>query len=532
MQNPKPYHWWQSGVIYQIYPRSFQDSDGDGIGDLNGILARLDYLKWLGIDAMWISPCFPSPMADYGYDVANYTDIDPIFGSLEDFDRLVAEAHARQIRIILDFVPNHTSDQHSWFLDSKQSRGNAKRDWYIWRDPSPDGGPPNNWLSDFGGSAWQFDASTGQYYYHSFLKEQPDLNWRNPQVKAAMLDVLRFWFERGVDGFRIDVLWYLIKDDLFRDNPPNPDFREGMAPTFALHSTYTSDRPEVFDVIADMRRLAESYGSRVLIGEIYLPIERLVAYYGTDGTGVHLPMNFHLLTTPWNAKAISAVVKHYESAIPVFGWPNWVLGNHDRPRVATRIGQQNLRLAAMLLLTLRGTPTLYYGDEIGMENLAHLADVLDPYEKQVGGFGLGRDPARSPMQWDASQFAGFSDVKPWLPVHQNSSAVNVHTEKLEQTSLLQLYRQLLQLRRQESALNSGIYETRFEDGKVFAYSRRDETGSFVVALNFVDEIVAVPLHNGDERFQSVLSTLGRRNISVGGNRLELLPYEGVIGRIT
>src|SRR4051812_24948906 len=386
--------WWQTGVIYQIYPRSFQDSNGDGVGDLRGINQRLPYLAELGIDAIWISPIFVSPMADFGYDIADYTEIDPLFGTLEDFDALAAAAHQLGLEVILDLVPNHTSDRHPWFLESRSSRDNPKRDWYIWRDPAPDGGPPNNWLSEFGGGAWEYDATTGQYYYHAFLAAQPDLNWRNPHVRAAMYDAMRFWLRRGVDGFRVDVIWHLIKDDQFRNNPPNPNFRVGDPPIHAVIPLYTADRPEVQDVIAEMRGVVDEFSDRLLIGEIYLPVERLVAYYGRDLSGVHLPFNFALLSVTWNARQLAKLIDEYEAALPKGGWPNWVLGNHDKPRLATRIGLDQARVAAMLLLTLRGTPTIYYGEEIRMEQVPIAPEhVRDPFEMRVPGQGLGRDAA-------------------------------------------------------------------------------------------------------------------------------------------
>jgi alpha-glucosidase len=289
--------WWQRGTVYQIYPRSFQDSDGDGVGDLRGITSRLDYVQWLGVDAIWLSPIFPSPMADFGYDVANYVDIDPLFGTLADFDLLVAAAHARGLKVMLDFVPNHSSDEHPWFVESRASRDNPKRDWYVWRDPAPGGGPPNNWLSFFGGGAWEWDAATGQYYLHLFHKKQPDLNWRHPEVRRVMLDALRFWLDRGVDGFRVDVMWLLIKDEQFRDNPPNPDYREGEHPLNRQLQLYTMDQPETHTIVAEWRRLFDQYDERMMVGEIYLPVERLVSYYGENGTGAHLPFNFHLIMT-------------------------------------------------------------------------------------------------------------------------------------------------------------------------------------------------------------------------------------------
>ena len=304
-------HWWQSAVLYQIYPRSFQDSNGDGVGDLPGIVARLPYLAELGVDALWLSPIFVSPMADFGYDISDYAGIDPLFGSMHNFDALLKAAHALGLKVLLDFVPNHTSDRHPWFAESRVSRQSAKRDWYIWRDGAPGGGPPNNWLSEFGGSAWQFDEPSGQYYYHAFLPAQPDLNWRNADMRGAMHEVMRFWLRRGVDGFRVDVMWHLIKDAAFRDNPPNPDFRDGDPPHRRLLPLYSADRPEVHDVVRGLRAVIDEFPERVLIGEIYLPIERLVAYYGRDLSGAHLPFNFSLLETPWRARTIAQLVDRY-----------------------------------------------------------------------------------------------------------------------------------------------------------------------------------------------------------------------------
>jgi alpha-glucosidase len=331
----KDHAWWQHGIVYQIYPRSFQDSNGDGIGDLAGILERLDYLVWLGVTSVWISPFYTSPMADFGYDVMDYEGVDPIFGELADFDRLVAEMHRRDLKLILDSVPNHTSDRHPWFIESRSSRLHPKRNWYVWRDPAPGGGPPSNWLSEFGGSAWTLDAATGQYYYHAFLAEQPDLNWREPEVERALHDVLRFWLERGVDGFRVDAIHMLVEDEELRDNPPNPTWREGMSPARRLIRVHTTDHPLTHDLITGMRRVADEFEDRVLIGEAYLPIDRLMLYYGERLRGFHLPFNFHLLSTPWNAQAIAELVRQYEAALPPGAWPNWVLGNHDRPRIAS-----------------------------------------------------------------------------------------------------------------------------------------------------------------------------------------------------
>src|SRR5271166_100421 len=478
--------WWQRGIIYQIYPRSFQDSNADGIGDLDGIRHRLDYLCELGVDAVWISPIYPSPMADFGYDITDYCDIDPIFGTLGDFDRLLSEVHSRGLKLVLDFVPNHTSDRHPWFLESRSSRRNPNRNWYIWRDPAPGGGPPNNWLAHFGGSGWEFDPTTGQYYYHAFLKEQPDLNWRNPEVRQAMYAVLRFWLDRGVDGFRVDVLWLLIKDEQFRDNPQNPAWQPHQAGIGRLVQRYSADQPEIHEVVAEMRAILDTYVDRVLIGEIYLPVERLVSYYGRDMKGAHLPFNFQLIFVVWNAAQISRIVGDYEAALPAGGWPNWVLGNHDQKRIATRIGAAEARVAAMLLLTLRGTPTLYYGDELGLQNVPIPPDrVQDPRERNEPGLGLGRDPARTPMPWDASPNAGFTESTPWLPVNADFTTRNVAALAADPNSILSLYRRLTALRRERVVLHSGTYVARHSDNDVMAFERRHEEGrNVLVALNF------------------------------------------------
>ncbi len=521
--------WWQRAIVYQIYPRSFQDSNGDGVGDLPGIVERLNYLTWLGVDAIWISPFYPSPMADFGYDIANYTDIDPLFGTLDDFDRLVRQAHRRQLKVILDFVPNHTSDEHPWFKESRSSRDNPKRDWYIWRDPAPGGGPPNNWLSEVGKSAWEWDEATGQYYYHAFLPKQPDLNWRNPEVRNAMHDVLRFWLERGVDGFRVDVIRHLIKDDRFRDNPINPLYKPGQPPNHKVVPIYSTDRPEVLDVIVEMRRVLDEYGDRVLIGEIYLPVERLVAYYGADLSGVHLPFNFQLVAAAWDSGHIDGIIDEYERALPEGGWPNWVLGNHDNPRIASRIGAAQARVAAMLLLTLRGTPTLYYGDELGMENVPIPPErAHDPWELHNPGLGLGRDPERTPMQWDTSPNAGFTTGAPWLPLAEDWETTNVELLANQPSSILTLYRRLLELRRAELALAVGSYAPVATRGDVLTFRRHHGDRTLLVALNMDDEPKAVVLEGFDERGRIVLSThLDRSGEAVDGE-LDLRPDEGVI----
>ncbi|HEX3216477.1 MAG TPA: alpha-amylase family glycosyl hydrolase [Aestuariivirgaceae bacterium] len=526
MNDPEPANWWQRGVIYQVYPRSFQDSNGDGIGDLNGIAGRLDHLVGLGVEAIWISPIFLSPMADFGYDVADHRAVDPIFGSLADFDRLLAAAHAKGLRIILDFVPNHTSDQHPWFVESRSSRKNAKRDWYVWRAPRGDGGPPTNWLSEFGGPAWTLDAVSGEYYYHAYLKEQPDLNWRTPAVRAAMLDVLRFWFRRGVDGFRVDAIHQLIEDDRLRDNPPDANWRPGMSPARRLLRAYTMDQPEVHEAIAAMRQVADSFGDKVMIGEAYLPIDRLMAYYGVDLTGFQLPFNFHLMSTPWTPTAVAALIQAYERALPRGGWPNWVLGNHDRSRVASRLGCEQARVAAMLLLTLRGTATIYQGEEIGMTDVAISPEqVVDPWEKNVPGLGLGRDPVRTPLPWDASPKGGFTSGEPWLPLGPEHDRVNVACEARDPQSMLSLYRALLALRRREEALVTGQWEPVAAGEQVLLYERRRGSRAVGVALNMTAKASEASIAGPAT---VLLSTHLDRTGRESSPKLRLRPHEGLI----
>ena len=520
--------WWRTGVVYQVYPRSIQDSNGDGIGDLKGIEQRLDYLVWLGVDAIWISPFYPSPMADFGYDVADYCGVDPIFGTLQDFDSLLAAAHAKGLKVLIDFVPNHTSDQHPWFLESRASRSTPKRDWYLWRDRKPHGEAPTNRLSVYEGSAWAYDETTRQSYLHSFLPEQPDLNWRNPQVEQAMFDVLRFWLDRGVDGFRMDVLWYLIKDDEWRDNPPNPEFDPARSPPhMTLDPVYSADRPETLEIVKRMRRLLDGYpGDRVMVGETYLPIKRLAAYYGDRGDGAHLPFNFKLIQAEWNATEIDALVRRYEAALPDGAQPNWVLGNHDNPRVASRIGPARARAAMVLLLTLRGTPTLYYGDELGLTDVEIPTErVQDPREKTQPGHG--RDPERTPMPWSAELNAGFSPGEPWLPLNPDWPKRNVEAERADPDSLLNLTRALLALRRTEPALHSGAWRPLNTEGEVLAYLREDASSRWAIAINFSGVAVRfTPPAAG----LLELSTRSRQ-ARVDGDHLDLGPHEAVVLRL-
>lgn len=529
MDASRPAGWWQNAVLYQVYPRSLQDSSGDGVGDLKGILRRLPDLVDLGVDALWLSPIFPSPMADFGYDICDYTGVDSLFGTLADLDELVAQAHAQRLKVLLDLVPNHSSDRHPWFVESRSSRASPKRDWYIWRDPARGGRPPNNWLSEFGGSAWEWDAATEQYYYHAFLRQQPDLNWRNIEVRGAIYDVIRFWLKRGIDGFRVDVIWHLIKDDEFRDNPPNPEWKPGRPPHEKLVPLYTADRPEVHDVIAEMRRVVDEFSARVLIGEIYLPIERLVAYYGRDLEGVHLPFNFSLLQTAWNAGAIARLVNEYETALPDGGWPNWVLGNHDRPRIASRVGREQAANAAILLLTLRGTPTIYYGDELGMANVAIPADrVQDPLEKNVPGLGVGRDGCRTPMQWDASPFAGFSTTEPWLPLATDYPVVNAENERRDPASLLNLYRRLIRLRRERPVLVSGAYRAIAANGDLLLFWRELGPERILVALNLGDAPTAGEFAGAGLRGRVLVSSGADRDGKRIDGSIDLRANEGLV----
>lgn len=480
----KDYLWWHKGVVYQVYPRSFKDSDGDGVGDLRGIIEKLDYLKQLGINAVWVSPIYPSPMADFGYDVSDYTGIHPLFGNMDDFDELLREVHRREMKLILDFVPNHSSNEHPWFLKSGSSRENPKRDWYIWKDPAPNGGPPNNWMSVFGGSAWEMDEKTGQYYYHAFLKEQPDLNWRNPEVQKAMFDAMRFWLKKGVDGFRVDVMWHMIKDEHFRDNPPNPEYNEKMSSFNKVIPAYSTDQDEVHDIVEKMRDVIEEFDERLLIGEIYLPISNLVKYYGHENNGAHLPFNFQLLEIPWDAEKINATINEYEGALPENGWPNWVLGNHDKSRIATRVGKEQAGVAAMLLFTLRGTPTVYYGDELGMEDVdIPKEQIKDPQALNEPGVGKSRDPQRTPMQWDDSKNAGFTKGDPWLPLSPHYEEQNVKKQWDKEESMLKFHRKLLQIRAAESALHIGDYVPVFTNKDLLSYIREYENRKFLIVLN-------------------------------------------------
>ena len=518
--------WWQRGPIYQLIVRSYCDTNGDGEGDLAGLISRLDYLDWLGVEAIWLSPIHPSPLRDLGYDVTDYRGVHPCFGSMDAFAQLVEEAHAREIKVIMDWVPNHTSDEHPWFEESRSSRDNPKRDWYRWADPGPDGGPPNNWVSVFGGSMWEWDEKTEQYYLHTFLEEQPDLSWHTPEVRNAMLDVLRFWLDRGVDGFRIDATDLLIKDEQLRDNPPNPDYEEGQPPDNKHHPHYTRDQPQVHDVLAGVSRVVDEYDDRMVAGELYLPTDKVVTYYGEgDAPELHLPLNLDLCWVPWEADRVKDVIEDYLDELSEGEWPTWTASTHDAQRLASRLEGEQVCPAAMLLLTLPGTPTLYYGQEIGM----HGTDVpperrQDPQGRRIG---RSRDGARTPMQWNAEEHAGFTTGTPWLPVAEDYEAVNVARQQDDEQSLLALYRRLIHLRRDEPVLISGRYERVDTSQPLVAYVREHAEQRLLVALNLGSDAQTFALPHQHVEGEVLLSTFLDREEHVEAE-LELRGDEGVI----
>jgi len=486
-------HWWKHAVIYEVYPRSFQDSDGDGVGDLNGVTSRLGYLRDLGIDAIWITPIYPSPQVDFGYDISDYLAIDPQYGTLADFDHLVKEAKKHNVRVILDFVPNHTSDQHPWFEVSRSSRDNPKRDWYIWRDGKGPGQPPNNWVSWFGHSAWAFDSKTGQYYYHYFYKQQPDLNWHNPEVRAAMYDVLRFWLKRGVDGFRLDAVSRLFEDPKLKNDPILPGTDAYGDPD--IQHKYTDNLPEVHEILREFRKVVSEFpGDPVLISEADEPnISELTKMYGPYGDEIQLPMDFQVAdVNRLSAPAFRELFEEVEHN-PVSGQPYIFFSNHDQPRQWDRYGDgvhndAIARLMAAMLLTTRATPQMYYGEEIGMRTTppSRKEDVRDPIGKLGWPQEKGRDGERTPMQWDTSPNAGFTTGTPWLPVPASASRCNVAMEERDPESLLHFYKRLISLRRSHPSLRGGSYDAlNPEDENVFSYLRRTPDGrrAIIVALN-------------------------------------------------
>ncbi|EJL04723.1 MULTISPECIES: alpha-amylase family glycosyl hydrolase [Pseudomonas] len=475
MPNSLSSPWWKNAVIYQVYPRSFADANGDGVGDLPGLTAHLDHLQRLGIDALWLSPVYRSPMCDAGYDICDYTDVDPLFGTLADLDNLIEQAHQRGLKVLLDFVPNHTSDQHPWFIESRSSRDNPKRDWYIWRDQ------PNNWRASInGGSTWTWDDTSQQYYLHFFLPQQPDLNWRNPEVVAAMQQVLHFWLERGVDGFRIDVVHCVGKDPNFADDP------RCMA---GEPMVKINDQPYSHEVLRGLRRLVDSYpGDRVLIGEVNIrSTAQVAAYYGASDE-LHMSFNFPPLDAPWDPVIFRLCVREVENDLgPLQAWPTWVLSNHDNSRHRSRYGGslRRARAAAVMLLTLRGTPFIYQGEELGLEDTQVSAQTrVDPG---------GRDGSRAPLPWLAQAPHGWGGQAPWLPFPPDAGALSVEAQEQSADSTLALYRQLLACRRDSPALRLGAWEELASHPQVLAYRRHCEGDERLVCINFADSEHTFPL---------------------------------------
>ena len=526
MPDDDPAAWWREGVLYQIYPRSFADTDGDGVGNIAGITAHLDDLAWLGIRGIWLCPVTVSPDADWGYDVADYTAVQPGLGTLDELDELIARAAERDMRVILDLVPNHTSDRHPWFLESRASRDNPKRDWYVWADAKPDGSPPNNWTSSFGGPAWTLDEATGQHYLHNFLSEQPDLNWWNEDVRAEFDRILRFWFDRGVAGFRIDVVHMIVKDRELRDNPPTTDDDHWFVKVQGQRRTYNSCRPEVHDVLRRWRAIADSYDpQRVLIGETHVfDYQTLASFYG-EGDELDLAFNFMFINAPLESDELRGVVESTATALGDRSWPVWTAGNHDNYRFPSRWAGGNpdaTRAALMMLLTLRGAAFLYYGDEIG------LPDTEVPRERILDPVGVrffpvyGRDPERTPMHWSPRAGAGFTEagVEPWLPFG-DFNAVNVAEQRHDPDSILSLTRDLISLRDAIPDLRRGAYTGVDADPGVWAWRRGERV---LVAVNLSGAAATVPGVRGTVR---IGTRRGRDDEPVDGT-LRLDGWEGAV----
>jgi len=521
--------WWRSAVLYQVYLRSFADADGDGVGDLAGLLERLEHLAWLGVDAVWLSPVGPSPNADWGYDVADYCDVHPVFGSLADLDRVIARAAESGIRVLLDLVPNHTSDHHPWFVESRSSPRGPRRDWYVWADPAPDGSPPNNWVSTFGGPAWTFDDASGQYYLHNFLPEQPDLNWWNDGVRAAFDDILRFWWDRGVAGFRIDVCTMVVKDAQLRDNPPATEDDPWIMQMFGQRTEYNSNRPEVHDVLRRWRRVSAGYDEpRLLLGETNVEeLETLCSYYGAGDDELHLGFNFPFIEAPFESAALSGIVARTEALLPPGAWPVWTGSNHDVSRLATRWAggdPARTRLALLMLLTLRGTPVLFQGDEIGLTD-GELSEeqLLDPVGLRFWPHYAGRDPQRTPMPWDGGPNGGFSapGPTPWLPM-TDPAACNVAAQRADPASVLWFVRDVIALRRGSPDLHGGDYREMAVPDGVWAWRRGEST---VVALNLGDLPAALDLPGAHH---VLIGTDRARDGSDAPSPVRLGPWEGVV----
>ncbi len=521
--------WFNGAVVYHIYLRSFKDSNEDGVGDLPGITQKLDYLNdgqggGLGVQAMWISPFYPSPMVDYGYDISDYRGVDPLFGTMEDLEELITEAHKRGIKVIIDLVPNHSSDQHPWFKQACTSRDHPKRDWYIWRDAGPDGSLPNNWLSVFGGSVWEWHEPTGQYYLHSFTKEQPDLNWENPEVRQAMSEVMRFWLDKGIDGFRVDAVDLMGKDLQLRDDPPNPDLQAGDMPYEQVIHKYSRDAGNFFSYIQQIVDTAGEYPDRLVVLETWMMERAQPAlywdFYRAVPDEICIPFNLELMFMEWSATEFQNFVDEFQSGLRSHDHPLYVLSNHDLPRLASAIGSEAARTAAVLLLTLPGVALLYYGEELGMENISVTAEEAQDFR--------GRDRSRSPMQWSDEPYAGFSSVKPWLPVSKNYPVKNVKAEKQDERSLWWLHKRLIQLRNTEPALKHGSYNpgSRVEHPDIMSYTRCSGNDTYLVILNFKGEQIYTD--SLPKEAQIVLSSNSDRENSLDNL---LLPHEGLILKI-
>lgn len=529
------FKWWKNGVIYQIYPRSFKDSNGDGLGDLEGIKQNLDYLEDLGIDAIWLSPINPSPDVDFGYDVSDYYDIDPKFGSLADFETLLTEAHQRNIHIILDLVLNHTSDLHPWFKESKKSKDNPYHDYYIWRDPSTKGRVPNNWRSIFGGKAWEYNKQLDQYYYHMFYKQQPDLNWRNTAVRQAMLDVFKFWLDKGVDGFRLDVFNMYFKHPGFLDNPIN---KNGIRAFERQDHLYDCSQPEMMPLLKEIRDILDQYKDRYVVGETFLAnSQQARSYIGPQY--LHAGFDYGYANCKWNPCAFATAIKMWDKLHQLDAWPNYFLNNHDTPRSATRYkvdeSDSRAKILAAMHLTLRGTPYLYYGEEIGMRDIKLCrSQIKDPIGKRYWPIMKGRDGCRSPMQWSNSLNAGFSENEPWLPVHKDYLFRNVDEQLKYPQSLLNFYKQLIQLRRKHNALNSGNLQLiEGLDENVLGYIRSSGQEMILILLNFSDAKVNIKLPKdlSIEKSLILFSQYFPKDKSLSDFPYGLLPYESLILKI-
>jgi alpha-glucosidase len=503
MDPVNPDQWFRKEVLYHIYPLSFSDSNGDGYGDIRGIIKHLDYLAGpedsLGVGAIWLSPVYCSGFADLGYDVIDHTAIDPRFGTMADFTELIKKAHARGVKVLMDYVPNHTSNKHPWFEQSSASRESDKRDWYIWADSKPDGGMPNNWLSRFGGPAWTLDKKTGQYYMHSFLPEQPDLNWRNPEVRKAMLNILRFWLDKGVDGFRSDAVYGLIKDESLQDDTPNPNYVAGISdPADQFLRVHSAGQKGLAKVIGSFCEVLDEKPGKYLLSEAYLNIAGLHQLYeACKQHPVHAPFNFNLMGLSWGARSFRTFIDEYESTLGPEDWPNYVLGNHDRHRLVSRVGVRRARLLALLQLTLRGLPVIYYGEELGLPD-GHIkkSQIRDAWEKRVPALGLGRDAERTPMPWTDEPNGGFTSGEPWLPLSLSQRKLNVSRQQRDPGSFLSMYRHLVHLRKFSPALREGDYRSlEVSNPYVFAFVRETERQRYLVLLNF-DQNPGVVLMRG------------------------------------